>query len=110
MSGELTIGLLVIDSLDRARDDKNLDAMSAGWLEMWMRLRALARNRRVATAIGPITSLVRCRRGVVAFEFILVLPVLMLVISTILYLSIALNNELILTAAAEQGVQTLSLG
>ena len=58
----------------------------------------------------PIISLVRCRRGVVAFEFVLVAPVLLLLLFAILYLGIALNNYLILTAAAEQGAQTLSLG
>jgi len=84
--------------------------MPAGWLEMWMRLRVLARDRRGAMAMRPIISLVRCRRGAVAFEFILVAPVLLLILFAILYLGIALNNQLILTAAAQQGVQTLSLG
>ena len=58
----------------------------------------------------PINSLVRCRRGVVAFEFVLVAPVLLLLLFGILYLGIALNNYLILTAAAAQGAQTLSFG
>jgi Flp pilus assembly protein TadG len=58
----------------------------------------------------PIISLVRCRRGVVALEFVLVAPVLLLVLFGILYFGIALNNYLILTGAAEQGAQTLSLG
>ena len=58
----------------------------------------------------PIISLVRCRRGVVALEFVLVAPVLLLVLFGILYFGIALNNYLILTDAAEQGAQTLSLG
>ncbi len=57
-----------------------------------------------------IISLVRCRKGVVALEFVLVAPVLLLLLFGILYCGIALNNYLILTAAAEQGAQTLSLG
>jgi Flp pilus assembly protein TadG len=58
----------------------------------------------------PINSLVRCRRGVVALEFVLVAPVLLLLLFGILYLGIALNNSLVLTAAAAQGAQTLSFG
>jgi hypothetical protein len=58
----------------------------------------------------PIISLVRCRRGVVALEFVLVAPVLLLLLFGILYFGIALNNHLVLTAAAEQGAQTLSFG
>ncbi len=58
----------------------------------------------------PIILLVRCRKGVVALEFVLVMPVLLLLLFAILYFGIALNNYLILTAAAEQGAQTLSLG
>jgi Flp pilus assembly protein TadG len=92
------------------RDDRNLDAMAVGWLEMGMRLHALARNRRGTMEMRPIISLARCRNGAVAFEFILVAPALLLILSAILYLGIALNNQLILTAAAQQGVQTLSLG
>jgi Flp pilus assembly protein TadG len=58
----------------------------------------------------PIISLVHCCRGVVALEFVLVAPVLLLLLFGILYFGIALNNYLMLTAAAEQGAQTLSLG
>jgi Flp pilus assembly protein TadG len=58
----------------------------------------------------PINSLVHCRRGFVAFEFVLVAPVLLLVLFGILYFGVALNNHLILTAAAQQGAQTLALG
>ena len=64
--------------------------------------------RREATR--PLSSLVRCRSGVAALEFVLVAPVLLLILFTILLLGIALNNYLILTAAAAQGAQTLSFG
>ncbi len=60
--------------------------------------------------MGPATSLIRCRKGVVAFEFVVVAPVLLLILFAILYLAIALNNYLILTAAAQQGAQILSFG
>ena len=64
----------------------------------------------VREAARPINSLVRCRRGAVALEFVLVAPVLLLLLFAILYLGIAFNNYLILTFSAEQGAQTLSLG
>ena len=60
-------------------------------------------------AIRPIASVVRCRKGAVAFEFILVAPLLLLILFAIGYFGVALNQQLILTAAAEQGAQTLAL-
>jgi len=119
-----------------SRGDENLDARPAGWREMWMRLRAIARNPNGATAViaaagtdyvpamrrgpgrplvargamRPVLSVVHCRSGAVAFEFILVAPVLVLILFLILEFGILLNNQLILTAAAEQGALTLSFG
>jgi Flp pilus assembly protein TadG len=62
------------------------------------------------TIMGTIGSLVRCRRGVVSLEFVIVAPFLFLLLFAITFLGIALNNYLMLTAAAEQGAQVLSLG
>jgi Flp pilus assembly protein TadG len=59
-------------------------------------------------AIRPITSVVRCRKGAVALEFILVSPVLLFLLFAILYLGIALNDQLMLTLAAEQGAEKLA--
>ena len=50
------------------------------------------------------------RRGAVAFEFILISPFLFFLLFAILIFGIVLNNQLELTAAAQQGAQTLSLG
>ncbi len=50
------------------------------------------------------------RRGAVAFEFILIAPFLFFLLFGILIFGIALNNQLELTAAAQQGAQTLSFG
>ncbi len=58
----------------------------------------------------PVISLVRCRRGVVAIEFVLLAPVLLVILFGTIYFGLALNNYLTLTNAAEQGAQTLSLG
>ncbi len=91
--------------------------LPASRLNMWVRLRAVARDRHGARALParreatrPVISLVRCRRGVVALEFVLVAPVMLLILFAILYVGIALNNYLILTAAAEQAAQILSFG
>ena len=62
------------------------------------------------TIMGTLASLVRCRRGVVSLEFVIVAPFLFLLLFAITFLGIALNNYLMLTAAAEQGAQVLSLG
>lgn len=64
-------------------------------------------RRGVGLLLGPLA---RCRRGAVAFEFALVAPTMLLILFALMYLGIALNNYLILTAAAQQGAQTLSLG
>ena len=58
----------------------------------------------------PMVSLAGCRRGIVALEFVLVAPVLFLILYAVTYFGIALDNYLILTGAAAQGAQTLSLG
>jgi len=58
----------------------------------------------------PVVAVARCRKGVVALEFVLVAPVLLLLLFALFYLGIALNNYIVLAAAAEQGAQTLSLG
>jgi Flp pilus assembly protein TadG len=60
--------------------------------------------------IRSITSILRCHRGAVAFEFILVAPTLLFILFAILYFGIALNQQLILTTAAEQAAQVLALG
>lgn len=67
-------------------------------------------NRGIGGLARRSRSFLANRRGAVAFEFILVAPVLLLILFAILYFAIALNDYLILTAAAEQGAQTLSLG
>ena len=56
-----------------------------------------------------IPNLLRCRKGTAALEFTLVAPALLLILFATLYFAIALNNQLILTGAAQQGAQTLSL-
>ena len=76
-----------------------------------MRGRRCALRRKTGAPFRPVQfSLVGCRKGAVAFEFILVAPVLFLILFAILYFGVALNNYLILTAAAEQGAQILALG
>ncbi|MGY3483146.1 Flp pilus assembly protein TadG [Bradyrhizobium sp. USDA 4011] len=47
--------------------------------------------------------------GVVAFEFVLVAPFMLLIMFATMYFGIALNNYLILTAAAQQGAQAMSM-
>ena len=49
-------------------------------------------------------------RGAVAFEFLLVSPFLLFILYATVVFGIALNQQLILTAAAQQGAQVLSLG
>jgi Flp pilus assembly protein TadG len=55
-------------------------------------------------------SVVADERGAVAFEFLLVSPFLLFILFAIVEFGIALNNQLILTAAAEQGAETLAFG
>ncbi len=61
-------------------------------------------------AMRSIKSLVHSRKGVVALEFVLVAPVLLMLLFGILMIGILLENYLVLTAPAQQGAQTLSLG
>ena len=94
------------------RENRSLVATPVRWLAIRNRPGRPCAGPRFATreVMRPIISLVRCRKGVVAFEFVLVAPVLFLILLAVMYVSIALNNYLILTGAAEQGAQTLSLG
>ena len=89
-------------------ENKNLVAMPASRLKMH---RPSASPPFAAREVmRPIVAVARCRKGVVALEFVLVAPVLLLLLFALFYLGIALNNYIVLTAAAEQGAQTLSLG
>jgi Flp pilus assembly protein TadG len=89
-------------------ENKNLVAMPTSRLKMH---RPSASPPFAAREVmRPIVAVARCRKGVVALEFVLVAPVLLLLLFALFYLGIALNNYIVLTAAAEQGAQTLSLG
>ena len=82
--------------------------MSARWLNAHrICLGSPVKARPTKTSI---LSLARCRSGAVALEFVIVAPFLFLILFGIFYMSVALNNYLILNAAAAQGAQTLSLG
>jgi Flp pilus assembly protein TadG len=89
-------------------ENKNLVAMPARRLKMHRP--SASRPFAAREVMRPVVAVARCRKGVVALEFVLVAPVLLLLIFTLFYLGIALNNYIVLTAAAEQGAQTLSLG
>jgi Flp pilus assembly protein TadG len=89
-------------------ENKNLVAMPASRLKMHRP--SASRPIAAREVMRLVVAVARCRRGVVALEFVLVAPVLLLALFGILYLGLALSNYLILTAAAEQGAQTLSLG
>lgn len=69
-------------------------------------------KRRTASAAPAhgTRSVVADERGAVAFEFLLVSPFLLFILFAIVQFGIALNNQLILTAAAEQGALTLAFG
>ena len=77
----------------------------------WLSMHRICEGSPIAArpAMRSIASIARCRRGIVTFEFLIVAPVMFLILFGIFYMSVALNNYLILTAAAAQGAQTLSL-
>ena len=62
---------------------------------------------RVVAAWRP--AVLRCRSGIAALEFAIVVPLLLLLMLGVGKFGIAIKDYLILTAAAQQGAQTLAL-